>query len=250
MLECTNNLGNPCIPRIADEQTPRTSCLQNAQTVRIEGWAVNEAGAGERSEWTIDLNGCPPTPGINNTSAGDGEYTVGWTRPAGSNIWVESNGTLVGPFNDNQNPRTFSGVNGTAYTVQIWACNQFGCSTSNEQTLRPEAASPTISLTRAGGFIGQTCTTGASCRWVRGSGANWPPGEEYWISCGNPEFVNTESGFLWDEEGGSTIRDRWVTRRVGANGTLSWGDGICASNFSHPVTVWTSSGVSVTATAP
>ena len=145
-VRCTNNLGNACIPQVASQQQPRTPCLQNAQTVRIEGWATNEAGEGERVAWTENLNGCPPTPGINNVSAGDGEYTVGWTRPAGSTIWVESNGTIMGPFNDNQNPRSFPGANGTPFSVQIWACNQFGCSTSGTQNVSPRAPAPSVSV--------------------------------------------------------------------------------------------------------
>ena len=195
VLECTNNLGNPCIPQIADTQTPRTPCLQNAQTVRIEGWAVNEAGDGERSEWTIDLSGCPPTPGINNTSAGDGEYTVGWTRPAGSNIWVESNGTFMGPFNDNQNPRTFSGVNGTTYTLHIWACNQFGCSTSASRTVTPEAVEPSISIlwgTNVGNAPG--CDN-EQCFEIRYEMRDFPPNQSFQIECRTVDeglsFTNT-----------------------------------------------------------
>ena len=212
--------------------------------MRLEGWAINQAGPGERTEWTVDLSGCPSAPGINNVSAGDGEYTVGWTRPAGSTIWVESNGTIMGPFNDNQSPRDFNGANGTTFTVRIWACNQFGCSTSGTQTVTPAAPTPTLSLGRGANFVGDTCVANSGCLWVQGSGSNWPPGQEYWIQCGSPPFVDTFRDFVINQ---GEQPGRFATRRVNANGTLSWGENICASSFSHPVRVWTEDGTSVTA---
>ena len=95
--------------------------------------------------------------------------------------------------------------------------------------------SATLTLTR-GDFA--LCS---GCRWVHGTGSNFPPGEQFFVRCG--DFVNTRTGFV----SGRSEPVQFAPRFVDSNGDLSFGDQICTSNFAHEVEVWTESGVRVVA---
>lgn len=251
VVECLNRSNRPCIPDSAAVQRPGAQCLQIGGQVTIEGWAVTGSGTAderlsERTTWTRTLGGCPEQPSLTlEDLENGGSYRVSWGSEGVSTFLSYENRNEVEVANAAS--MIVNGTVGTTERVTIWACNQFGCS-SSQATVRPTARQPILALDRGGGFVGQTCTDGSGCLWVQGSGSGWPPGDEYWIRCGDPVFVNTQTGFLWDVNGGTTVPGRWPRRTVSTNGTLAWTTGICASSFSHEVTVWTSSGVEITET--
>ncbi len=162
VLLCINNLGNPCIPQIAGQQTPTTPCLQNPESVTIEGWATTvEGGVGDRATWTIALSGCPSQPNIGLEDLEDGgQYRVTWTRPAGSTIWVERNGNIGSAVSGTS--ATYSGTVNNPVSVRIWACNQFGCSSSSTQTVTPTAGVGTVSIGIGNPDPGGECWSAAS----------------------------------------------------------------------------------------
>ncbi len=100
----------------------------------------------------------------------------------------------------------------------------------------PQTSTPVLRLGRGGTYLKGGCS-GASpaCRYVNGSGSGFPPGERYYVACG--DFVDTSAN----------RPVVYAARYVRSDGTLWFGDGICASNFSHKVTVWTSSGARASA---
>ena len=103
----------------------------------------------------------------------------------------------------------------------------------------PTALDPTLSVRRGSVRTdNDTCPASAGCRWVVGSGSDWPAGEQFWIKCGN--FVDTSRNI------GANYRDRFVD----SSGNLSWGESICYSAGGHTVEVWTQSGVRKTVPIP
>lgn len=159
VVECINNLGRPCLAVPAAQKVPPTACLQNTQFIEIEGWAVNAAGAGERRVWFHNAGGCPAQPTMNVT-AGNGDYTVTWNRPADSTIWVERNGAFGSPVSGTS--ATFSGTNGTAVAVRVWACNQYGCSSSATSEVTPVAPLGAVTIGLGNNDAGGVCWNAAN----------------------------------------------------------------------------------------
>ena len=196
-IRCVNSLGRDCLTADSGLKEPRTACLQNAETVRFEGWAVNEAGAGERATWSTTLQGCPSQPTI-SLSAGNGEYDVSWSRPAGSTIWIERNATIGSAVSGSS--ATFNGTNGREVTVQIWACNQFGCSTSGPRTVTP-VAPPQPSVTAEWGPVAWTANQEAcnepsdNCREIDFSWSDFEPGIALSVECHNSRTDPDGSGW-------------------------------------------------------
>ena len=129
---------------------------------------------------------------------------------------------------------------GTTYTYRVRSCNdqqRYGRNDLNCGTVwteieitteaPPPATNPTLTVSRGGAGVAGSCTAGDGCEWVHGSGSGWTPGAQFWVKCGN--FVDTSRN----------IPVTYRARYVDSNGNLSWGDGICVSNFSHRVEVWT-----------
>ncbi len=115
--------------------------------------------------------------------------------------------------------------------VWSWQITATGTTSGRSTTFSITGAAPQPTLVLGRGGVAGACSP--QCRYVHGSGSWWPPGEQYWIRCAN--FINTTS---------SNFRLRYVN----ADGTFSFGDRICYSNYSHEVEVWTVSGVRVTGT--
>ncbi len=142
-----------------------------------------------------------------------------------------------GPFTSRR--QTITGLtNGVEYEVEVQAENAAGKSDWSDSAFAtpegqapiappPPASTPTLSVSRGGTGIAGSCTANSGCRWVHGSGTGWTPGAQYWIRCGT--FVDTSRN----------IPVTYSPRYVDSNGSISWGDRICLSNFSHSVEVWT-----------
>ena len=101
----------------------------------------------------------------------------------------------------------------------------------DDRTVPPPPVDPELMVQRGNVKTDEgSCPASAQCRWVIGSGSEWPAGDQFWIKCG--DFVDTS------RDKPVQYRDRFVD----ASGNLSWGERICYSADSHTVEVWTSSG--------
>ena len=193
--------------------------------------------------WTDNCDDAAPpdAPGAPFLTPGNRQVAVAWTAPADNGAPVTEytvstrpsggNWTNWGPYSSTQ--ATISGLtNGTRHDVRVQARNTHGTSNWSPTAAAtpagpPPATNPTLTVSRGGAGVAGSCRAGDGCEWVHGSGSGWTPGAQFWVKCGN--FVDTSRN----------IPVNYRARYVDSNGNLSWGDGICVSNFSHSVEVWT-----------
>ena len=236
-LVCRNNKGQDCLNSGVSQKSPPTGCLQNEQTIGLEGWAINAAGAGARTARSVSIGGCPGSPTL-DLYKGDGKFTAEWSRPSRvANLYLQIDNNYGSPRSGTS--ATISATNGRKYTVVAWACNRYGCTKGPTRTVTPGPPAPTLNLSRGGsGAHLAGCTP--ACEYVNASGKNWTPNSQYWVRCHNSagDFVNTKKN----------IPVPYRARYIDGSGNFYFGDGICASDHSHHVTVWTSAGDSVTGT--
>ena len=136
-FDCINREGNRCNNTVA---VPTLQCVQSAQAVTFSVTVSSQFGSDSASA-TSPLNGCPSAPSLNG-SAGSGEVSLSWTIPSGTTaIYLEvgNNGQGVSAGNEiGGSSVTFGAADGRPETYRIWACNQFGCTQSNAETLTPQ----------------------------------------------------------------------------------------------------------------
>ena len=170
----------------------------------------------------------------------------GW--PAGKQYWI-SCGTFVNT-QQNRPVRYFDRFVDSAgnlswgdriclsnfeHSVEVWTSSGVRKKVTVQAPEPPDG--PELSVRRGSVAVDDnTCPASVGCRWIVGSGSDWPAGDQFWISCGT--FVNTQ------QNRPVNYRDRFVD----SAGNLSWGESICYTANRTTVEVWTSSGVRKTVT--
>ena len=176
-------------------------------------------------EW-IHGSGSDWTPGAQYwIKCGDfvdtSQNVPGTSRPY-ANRYVDSNGNLS--WGDRICLSNFE------HSVEVWTSSGVRKKVTVQAPEPPDG--PELSVRRGSVAVDDnTCPASAGCRWIVGSGSDWPAGEQFWISCGT--FVNTQ------QNDPVPYRDRFVD----SAGNLEWGEKICYTAGRTTVEVWTSSGV-------
>lgn len=202
--QCRNQQNNPCeAPNGSVEK--KNSCDQQQQTVSVSGYATNNVGNGPTPPLSLSqpLEGCPNAPSLTSltsslTSTTSGNYEVRWSRPAGTDhIYIqegnESASSWDGPRSGTS--RSYSASPGERVTIRVWACNEFGCRSSGQQSVT--VPNPRVTATWGSQVPNSrlpmgTCDVGDGCRWIDYSWSDFPSGSHL-VDCGN------SSGVWWTE---------------------------------------------------
>ena len=200
--ECRNQQNNPCeAPNGSVEK--KDSCDQQQQTVAVSGYATNNVGNGMTLNLSQSLDGCPNAPSLTSltsslTSTTSGSYEVRWSRPAGTDhIYIqegsESASSWDGPRGGTS--RTYSASPGETVAIRVWACNEFGCRSSGQQSVtvpNPRVTATWGSEVPDSRLPTGTCDVGDGCRYINYSWSDFPSGSHA-VDCGN------SSGVWWTE---------------------------------------------------
>ncbi|WP_242504223.1 Ig-like domain-containing protein [Promicromonospora panici] len=143
------------------EETVQDLSTDSTYTFRVR--ATNKAGNGPASPFSNEVvpYGTPDTPGRPTASLGSntsGQADVRWNainafRGTGPRYEVQANGAGAKSAG-NATSYTYTGLsNGTSYTFQVRACNEYTCSewSSSSNAVTPYGAPPTPSISASGG---------------------------------------------------------------------------------------------------
>jgi hypothetical protein len=184
--------------------------------------AVNDVApgpaGGSRSATTWTYPGSPTV----SASPGNGSVSASWTAPSNGGTGLTgheaklinaSNGCGSGGTTRSNpgSPESWNSVNnGTTYRVCVRYSNAVGWGAWGSATATPQAPPRSVTAVWGGSAQGRPGCSVASCKYLNGTGYNFPPGSIVGVEC-------------WANDGGSWYR--WsgpYNRTVAGNGTVSF----------------------------
>jgi len=160
--QCVNAQNLPCLSGSETTVAPGIDCMQNTQDVTATGQGTTDAGQSGPASLAVTLEGCADAPFLAVDFADDGQYTLSWSNPVGTDtLYLQRNGEPPAQWEEQtagSTGNTFTTPsNNENFDVTIWACNAYGCTASSTETVLIPARVEYLPGWDAGGFVRMTC---------------------------------------------------------------------------------------------